>query len=511
MKITQKELDQAVNDKLDRLDSLSAKFTQADRDAFLTFDGKGFGFRRVNEFLLSRVASQSDIESLSSHSFSETKTVRSGFVSNFNVNNRANKNAPSQVVTLEGFPLFEAKNDIRFTRQNGEEVLALDVLGMFYKYDLRERKLKYSLNLVDRVKSIFAITELLPNDITDVDMYADGFVFSVGTYGVFYADEKAGTLEVKFTEKNVKYVRSIGSGRFLLFTADGNVVIYSFETGLKVESFLTLKKLGQTPKDVVFSGGRVFLLANSGGNLSSENVLHLWEMDAAGVSLQNSDKKLFPGFDSRRYLPKFIQVDGTHLYVTGTKDDTKLFAWIFDTRSLESEPREVVFSALDIGRLNFTSVSDGQIVFSDSNNKLVFIDWDGSVRKNISIKSASEIHSIIPSSDRNFISSTKREVRVFKVPEYRFENEINLKVYSSDKPCNNIEVLVATTDGKERVMFVDEDSATPIEPFFHVSTSEGTFAKILGSTARNIVMKVSVAESTVVKDVIVRADRLYLK
>jgi hypothetical protein len=511
MKITQKELDQAINDRLDRLDSLSAKFTQSDKNSFLTFDGKEFGFRKVNEILLSRVASQSDIESMESHSFSETKTIKSGFVSNFNVNNRANVNAPSQVVRLEGFPLFETKNDIKFTRQNGEEVLALDVLGMFYKYDLKERKLKYSLNLVDRIKSIFAITELLPNDITDVDMYANGFVFSVGTYGVFYADEKAGTLEVKFTEKNVRYVRSIGGGRFLLFTSDGNVVIYSFETGLKVETFLTLKKLGQTPKDVVLTNGKVFLLANSNGNLSSENLIHLWEMDAAGVSLQNSDKKLFPGFDSKRYLPKFISVDGENLYVTGTKDNIKLFVWIFDLKSLESEPREVIFDSFDIGRLNFTAVSEKEIVFSDSNNKLIFINWDGSIKKNINLKSASEVYNLIPGKLNEVIVSTKRDVKIFKVPEYRFESEINLKIFSSDKPCNNIDVLVRTTDGKEKVMFIDEETAMPIEPFFHLVNGEGTFAKILGSSAKEIIMKVSVSETTVIKEVLVKADRLYLK
>jgi hypothetical protein len=514
MKITDKELDQSLVKKIERLDKVTETFSEDDKSGFLAYDGDNFYIKRANELLLKKVFSASDLDNYHTHLYKESNYIKNSFNTNMNHKNIASKNIGGQGVYLDGFSLYKVANPIKKVKKYGESLLMLDNKGVFYKFSLKDRKEEFAFDFLRKARTDFAIETINPFDILDFEVYGEGFLISTTINGVFYADLKANTIELKFLEDDVKSIKDILNGNVLLTSESGEINVYNFKTGMRVETYNTLKKSNQSQRAVESNGDYVFLLGKSlTSEENSENLLHVWRKDQAGISYDNIDKAVYPGYDSRKHHVMFLSVDGDTAYLSGLKDGKHLFVWKYNTKDLGSEFQEVVFTGIDIDKLNFVKVEGGFITFAN-NNQIITLDQSGKVVKNFYLKGlkSNDVRNVIfRDSQKDMVIVNGNEVLLYRFPEHRFEKEVIFRIYEGTEACNNIDIYISTNPIKEKISFLDGTTGAEIHPYYAINGEFGYAFKLLGVPSKSINMRVLPDESTNLKGVVVNADRVYLK
>jgi hypothetical protein len=516
MKITDKELDQLIVEKVNRLDTIIENFSEDDKSGFVAYNGEKFYIKRANELLLKKVFSSNDITNYHEHLYTEKGSIKNSFNSNLNYKNVASTSIGSQAAFLEGFSLYNTSNRIKKIKRYDTYVLMLDTKGVFYKFDLAERKEIFAFDFVRKVTTDFAIEKLEPFDVLEFEIYKDGFLIATAYNGVFYADIVNNTIEVKFLEENVVSIKDIQNDNLLMANDEGVITIYNFTTGMRIETFNTLKKLNQHQRALESNGEYVFVLGKSTTiEENSENLLHVWKRDRAGLGYNNIDRLLYPGYDSRRYHIMFLSLDESdkHAYLSGVKDGKYLFLWKYNLEKLDEQFEEIVFKTIEIDKLNFVKVDDKNITFSN-NDQLITINGEGRIIKNFYLKNLKslDIQNVVYRKDqKDMIIVSGNDLMLYRLPDHRFEKELTFKVYDEEVACNNIDIYFSTTPIKEKITFIDADTSAEIRPYYSMNGEFGYIYKIVGSPSKKILMKVLPDETTVINGVVVNADRLFLK
>jgi IMP cyclohydrolase len=141
--------------------------------------------------------------------------------------------------------------------------------------------------------------------------------------------------------------------------------------------------------------------------------------------------------------------------------------------------------------------------------KLLFLDMEGKIKKNLKLKS--KINDIIFLNDEEFIGISEEGLSFNRIPEYIHEKTILLNVYNEKESCNNIDVYVKSNDAQEKFMFVEEETGTPIAPYYLATYKNNTIVKILGSKAKSIIMRIDSPQGNKIEGIVVNADKVFLK
>jgi hypothetical protein len=514
MKITDKELEQSLVEKISRFDKLTASFSDDDKSGFVAYDGDNFYIKRANELLLKKVFSGSDLDHYYSHLYKESSYIKNSFNTNMNYKNIASKNAGSQGVYLDGFSLYKVANSIKKVKKYAESVLMLDSKGVFYRFNLKDRKEEFAFDFIRKARTDFAIETINPFDILDFEVYGEGFLISTSINGVFYADLKANTIEVKFLQDEVKSIKDIANGNVLLTSESGEINVFNFKTGSRVETYNTLVKSNQDQRAIESNGDYVFLLGKSKtSEENSENLLHVWRRDLAGISYDSIDRALYPGYDSRKHHVMFLAIDKDSAYLSGVKDGKHLFVWKYNLKDLAAEFQETVFTGIEIDKLNFVKVENGLITFAN-NSQIITIDQSGSVIKNFYLKGlkSNDIRNVMFRDElKDMVIINGNEILLYRFPEHRYEKEIVYKIYEGTDACNNIDVYVSTNPIKEKIVFTDGTTGAQIQPYYAINDQFGYAFKLLGVASKSVHMKIIPDDNTLIKGVVVNADKIYLK
>jgi hypothetical protein len=502
MKITKKELDDSINKKLDTFDSI----TEGQSVGFVMYDGQKFYAREIDDLNLKKVFSVNEIEKLESHLYSESSNFKNSFNTEMNVNSSMNSSFKSQLSKISGLPIFSGLASIRLFKVQDDYMLILDTKGNFYKYSFANKKVDYTINLVEKIKSLFAISELEYFDILDFETHRDGFFVSTSKNGVFFADTANNNLELKFPENSVKLIKNIGNEKIICINSTGTMSIYDFRSGLRIETFNHIKKLNQSVKEVTANRDFIFALGKNVDN-NPANILHIWKTDGLGT-IKNIDNSIYPSFDSPRYYAMHISVNGNFVYISGLKDRKHLFVWKYDLEKLEEPFKEIIFKKVEIERLDYIGVEKERISFI-SKDRLMVIDEEGNIEKNL--KLVENITASLVLFNNSALVPSKEKIYLYKMSEYSEGGTETLKIYSSEFPCNNINVLIKADREDVKAVFIDEDTAQQIIPSFYLSHNGNTVAKILGSTAKNILMKLEAPKTLKVEGVVVNTDKIFIK
>ena len=89
--------------------------------------------------------------------------------------------------------------------------------------------------------------------------------------------------------------------------------------------------------------------------------------------------------------------------------------------------------------------------------------------------------------------------------------EVVLNIYKGETTCNNIDVFVKSTTGKEKIAFFDEDTMAQITPFYFGVYKNDIIIKLVGTTATNISMKIYIPSDSQVEGVVVNPNRAFMK
>jgi hypothetical protein len=509
MKITTRELDVSLIEKIERLDGITSKFTSADKAGFVSYNGENFLITRVNEPFLNQVYTNNDISFLNDHTFIEGNFIKNSFKSNFNISNIANKNMPSLNFSVEEIQLVETSSKIKKVRKYNDAVLIMDETGSFHKYNFETKKLEFSLNMVEKIRKNFSIEKIQPIEFLDFEVYGNGFFVSTLYNGVFYADIANNNLEVKFSESNIVEIEDLGNNTLLLVHADGTMFIYNFEYGMKVETLNHLKKANHVFKGIYKDKRNLFILAASNYSNATDNLLYTWEIDPSGA-LNNITGLVSKGYNNQDYQLQSITGDAYNLYISGIKKGGKVFVWRYDRTDL-SAPLTETLLPLEINHLDFIHATANEILINFDNNRLIGFDIQGNITKNLLLKTDKNLNKImVKETGKELMSISDNFLSMYRIPEYRSDNDVLIQIYNASKSCNNIDVLIKSS-GSIGATFVDAETKAFIEPFLKINTELGTVYKILNSTAKVINLMITNLSTAKVESIVVNSNEIYSK
>jgi hypothetical protein len=511
MKINKGELDPTLVGKIERLDSVVDGFVDEDKSGFLSYNGKDFVVRRVNDSSFRRMFSESDVRRMEDSLYNESGLIRNSFRSNFNTSNQASAAFRSQVVRPKEETMYVSDSQIVLSRHVGDSLVFVNSKGILVKIDIKTGKTVGAADVKKELTSNFAVTSKAAFDFLAMEPYGEGVLLSTSGNGVLYYDFSSKKLEVKFSENGVTMIRNLGKGTVMCAAdrIDNNVMFFSFETGMKLESSNALKRgtfqnpaISDVYKDHLFIVGRPYAANTTLG------LLHHWERDKAGISMENSDLSLHQGRDYLNHSVKHLLVTDDSVYVSGLTGHGKLFVWQYDIKRLSEPFKEIRIEGLSFEAVDFLDFSDQFIVVGSGKN-LYFLGADSSIERNLLL--SERIQEIFFSGDDELVQVSGSKILKVRIPKYTESREISLEVYRSESHCNNIDLLIKGCSGKEKFSIFNPDTLEQISPSYIANYQDKTIAKISGSGAKAIALKMSVEPGTRIEGVAVNPDRLFLK
>jgi len=253
----------------------------------------------------------------------------------------------------------------------------------------------------------------------------------------------------------------------------------------------------------------LFVLAKPTYTNSTDNLLHVWEIDPSG-SMNNMDGFVARGYENQAYQLLSVAADANYVYVSGIKGGKNLFIWKYDRKNISNPFEETVFD-IDMDSLEFIQTKPDQIMVNFKNRLFAF-NKNGKIVKNIDLKTEKGIKKlIIKEDDKELFAISGNYLSLYKLPEYKESNELTFKIFNSETTCNNIDVLVRSDKPVKDIIFVNTDNSSTIDPYVSIQTTLGTVYKLFNSNAKNIYMKVNNLGNTVIESIVVNANQLYSK
>jgi hypothetical protein len=511
MKISKGELDPALVGKIERLDSVVDGFVEEDRSGFISYNGKQFLVRRVNDSSFRKMFSESEVRRIEDSLYNESGLIKTSFRTNFNTSNQASQAFRSQIVKPAEELVYSSDSQIVLSRHVGDNLLFVNSKGILVKIEIATGKTVGAADVKKELTSNFAVTARAAFDFLAMEPYGDGVLLSTAGNGVLYYDFASKKLEVKFAENGVSMIRNLGKGTIMCAAdrIDNNVMFFSFETGMKLESSNALKRgTFQNPVISDVYNEHLFVVGRPYAANTTLGLLHHWERDKAGISMENADLSLYQGKDYLNHSVKQLLVTDDSVYVSGVNSQGKLFVWQYDLKRLSEPFKEIKIDSLSFDGIDFLDFSDQFIVVGSGRN-LYFLGADSSVEKNLVL--SEPIQELFFSKEDELIQVSGRKIVRVKLPKYNDSREISLEIYRSESACNNIDVLVKGCNGKEKFSFVNPDTLEQIAPSYIANYQDKTMAKISGSQAKAVALKISVEPGTRIDGVAVNPDRLFLK
>jgi WD40 repeat protein len=509
MKITAREIDTSLIEKIERLDGITVNFSEADKSGFVAYNGKEFSIKRVNDIFLNEIYNNSDFDYLNNHLYTETEFTKNSFNSTFNINNVASKNIPNQLVEVDGIPVFQAQGKIRKIRKYESHMLVLDEEGIFYKYNFKEHRLDFTLHLVDRLRKLFSVEKIEASHFLNFEIYGTGFLVSTLYNGVYFADIANNNIEVKFAEQNVSDIEDMKNGNVMLGHTDGTISIFNFKSGMKVETLNYLKKSNQTFKSMFVDNNNLFILGKATYSNSTDNLLHVWNIDPSG-SMNNITGLVHKGYDNLAYQLIDISGDNKNIYVAGIKNGKNLFVWKYDRSNLDTIFEETVFD-IEVDYINFLDIDSNRIFFN-SGNELFSVNYLGKIEKHLKLKNDKKISKFYTKEkDKELLIVVDNYITLYRLPEYKQTEDILLEIFKYDSSSNNVDILIKSDKELTNVVFLNGEGAVVIEPFIKVHTKVGTMYKIMNSSAKVIDVRIGNLGGTIIEGIVVRNNHVYSK
>lgn len=500
MKINEKDLDPTRKcDAVRKVSVLYDEFTPENATDFISYNGERMVYNKVNQINLKKVFYESEIEQL------RLKNQEHMFYDLINFDNAPIDNFKSLPVLQKSRELFKAENDLFLTRKIGDSFYAMDVEGYIYEYDLKAEELIYSFNLIEEIRHNFAVSSIYIFDFLDIEKYGDGFLISLKNNGVFFVDVKNAEIELKFPELNIDFIKNLGRENVLLASKriNNNLMVYNFDTELKVETWNNLKKSGnQVVEDVFIDPDLILVLGKYQSIENAEKLLHAWEVDYEGLVLDNIDSHIFPGSKGFDYRILKVISDDDIIYLYGLKNN-KLFVWKYNKENLNHKYEEYMFDDIKLDYLNNLVINDEKL-FYIINNNLIISNFNKKILCNIKLE-----NNILDIWNYNLdlIVQDRRTISMLQVPEYNNVTDINLKIKGN---CNNIDVLIQGTNIKS-VLFIDSESLSKITPEYMMAKDNEIITKLTNVRSKTILIQLQLYPDSVIDSIVVNHDNIYIK
>jgi len=510
MKITENDLEQSVQTKLNQLENIK---TNTANPTYITYENNTFVKKNINELNMSRVISTDEIYQLSKHLYKSEDNYISAYDTSL-ISGSGAYASSALLSNLVGSFAFQTESEILKVKTYSGFIIALCTNGYVYKIDRSNTSIQTKKNILDIIKMNFVYQNFDVYSIIDFDYYSDGLLIATEEHGIFFISLEREEYSIAVQELYVEHIKVLSDRKTLLITkysTNNNIVLFNLELGTKISSFNQLGIDHQTALSIDVCENEFFILGKTSAVNQDNDLVHHWKLDAAEINYENLDRYVAANPCDNVYRPKLIKSDTSNVYVIGTKEKT-LFVWEYNRANMNTAPVELLFN---LQEFTYDDIKD----FVNINNKyyitlknqILVLDKNFNLLENYLLngKSAFKSAKITPS---GIYAIYDKECYSFYIPEKTYQKTIDVQILNNEADCNNIDIMVKASN-KDTLLFLNGDTAQKIVPYFYIKMDEKFhIVKLLNCAANNIIMRVNITEETdQIQAVVIHKNRIFYK
>lgn len=498
MKITRRELDSGILDKLDQLDNVAETFDENSPDGFVSYGPNGFYFKKTNDTFLKKVYDENEIVQLENSLLSKDRNIVSSLMKDIRLDNKTNMASMSFLFNLS-FSDKKQYAGILYKKMLSKGFLIIDKLGVLF-YDDKKIELEKMLKDQFNISNNFSL-----GDIVDVcDIEEDVIVIATNNFGLY---------RIKLSTKEIELICILEKVRKIelshvdsLFVATDNFCgFFDMKNGDAIEKYYNVTNAYQVPKDIIKTNTGIFVIAAPVGSTIVNNLIHFYKLDDAQVSYNIKDG-LLPKhpFDSS-YQILFTKLVNNDLYIAGKINNKYCFIWKYNIETYEFS-NEILSCKEIIAFTGFLEVNGYYLILS--NNDLYVIK-DNYIYSHYKL---SEKCSELYLNNGELYSITKEYIVKFSLLSFEKKiDNLSFLVYDGQDACNNIDIFVKNATRNERITLIDMNTNKMISPSFYIVYGNNSIMKLMNCKSTKIKMVISVNENSFLEGIVVRNNRIFLR
>lgn len=496
MKILEKDLEQALLNKINRLDSVVNNYGANNADGVVAYNESGFYIKKLNDSSLRKIYTEEEIMSMHDSLYTEKALTTS---TNFHVMNPIKSDNKAIRSFLQEASLAtvtaDLKNNIFLFKNKGSSVVLLYSNGKL-NY-IADNKLILNVMIGELLLKELNIDF---KEIVDVDFYEDMIYLATYRNGILRFNGKE--FETVCTELYLQKIEVV-SPELVFCITDEYCSLFNMKVVKRAEKLMFLNKSHQVAKDVFASESGIAILGNPVG-VPSDSLVHFLQKNKDAISFNLMDYRLSKNPASIYYSPKFIRLIGNIIYVSGKFKDN-LFIWTYnvDTRDFE----EQFIDCIEVDELTGFEMIRNQFVISSK--KHIYVVSENKLLEKYFVQS--EIMKLYSSGNSLYVID-KRGLSSFMLPEYVAKNDtITFDIFRSYEACNNIDILVKNASRNEPVKIFDKETMTEIKPAYYAIYNGSAILKLINCKSTALELRLTVTPNSVIDGIVVKTNRQFMR
>lgn len=504
MKITRRDLDSSITEKLDILDNVVKTFDEKHPDGFVSYGPNGFYFKKTNDTFLKKVFDESEIVSLEASLDSKASNILSSKFTDFRNDNKSNSATKSFLFKTPFTYKKDLGSKITHYKSYNNIIYTINLDGCLHK--VTDNNQVTELNLLKILEENFNLAKkIYPSDLIDFDILdEDTIILATPNVGVYKVHISKKDVELLFVAERVRKIK-ITYTKTLFMLSDDFCAQYDIETGNRIEKYSNIANRRQIPLDAIRVDGDIFVLGAPVGIFNLDNILHLWKLDDAKVSYNSADSKVEKFQLDNRYQIMFIAYDDKYIYLSGLFKDHP-FVLSLDRKSLRVE-KVKIFEELELNTYTDFRAIDGRF-FILSGKTLYIVNHDR-VEETLELEMECSRVKIL---NGEVVATSGSQLVKFQLTKFSTGNDVlSYEILKTDEPCNNLDILIKNAGRSERVTLLDAETNREIPASYYLLYKGNAVIKLMNCKAKHIILKLSVTQTSNVEGIVVRKNRMFLR
>lgn len=503
MKISRKDLDPSILEKLDLLDNVVTTFDPNSPEGVVSYGSDGFYFKKTNNTLLKKVYDEDEIVELEQSLHSTKRNIKTTEMVDMRIDtSKYNASLKKFLYSLPFSNRTPFTGNIAIMKQISIGLLVLTDDGVLTRVDGNP----INVNIIELLKDHFNLSNQLQiYDIVDLAEIDDNnYLVATKMNGVYKVNLATREVELVFNVANVKTVDMTHTGNVFI-TTNEFVAQYDLKSGKCAERYSNVYNSLQLPYKTLKTDIGMFVLGAPCGNQSIENLLHFWKLDKEGVGYNLADNMLGKNPIDNKYQVLFATKTGAAIYLVGKIHD-KIFVWKYDFETLAFH--EEIIDCLNLTTLNgYICINDEQHVFLSGNR--LYVVKDNEMTEHYKLDSNCNGLYL---QNNILVSLSGKDIVEFTLPKFEAKAEtLSFMIFDSEETCNNIDIFVQDAGRRERITLIDVDTNREIEPTYYFIYNGNSVIKLMNCKSTKIKMTITVSPTASIGGIVVKNNRLFLR
>lgn len=504
MKVTRRDLDEAILTKLDSLDNVAKTYDERFPDGFVSYGPNGFYFKKTNDTFLKKVFDENEITALEEGLYVPRKNVKSTVFHDLRTDNKVNNATKSFVRNMKSTNYKEFDDKVLIYKRH-------DLLDYVFTLDgnltVIHEKSSDVINISKILDDNFSIASkrCYPTDIVDIEVLnRDEVIIATSNFGIYKLNVPKKEMELLFAVEDVVKVKLLHNGN-LFVAAKLFCAQYELVTGYKVENYLNLYNQSQRPVDLMLTNTEIFVLATNMNSINNENIIHCWKLDDSKTAYNCVSKQIEKIALDNRYQVLFESFDINFVYIAGLFGDHP-FVLAIDRRNYRVH-KKIIFKNCCIDSFDDFRAIDGRF-FILADKDLYIANMEGIDEHMILDGSYSRIKVL----NGEIISSSNNRLVKFQLDKFdTVSDSLEYIVLDDAEPCNNIDILVKGVGRSERITLIDAETKKEIPASYYILYKGNAIIKLMNCKSKKIVLRMAVTPTSNVEGIVIKKNRIFLR